>query len=100
MFTVAALYKFVQVEDCVALQQKLKKSCEELGIIGTLLIATEGINGTIAGKEKSIDKILRIIKDDSRFSEIDVKFSSADERPFYRLKIRIKQECFRISLNF
>ena len=48
-FVVAALYKFVVIEDCPALQAELKQLCQSHGIMGTLLIATEGLNGTISG---------------------------------------------------
>lgn len=99
MFTVAALYKFTHIEDCEALQKKLKTSCDELGIIGTLLIAHEGINGTVAGSARGVAQLVHILRSDHRFADIDVKFSSAEERPFYRLKVRIKQEIVTMGIE-
>lgn len=99
MYTVAALYKFVHVKDCDALQTNLKEQCEALGIIGTLLIAPEGINGTIAGSSSTMAEMIQFLRSDERFSDIVVKYSSAEERPFYRLKVRIKKEIVTMGVE-
>lgn len=99
MFTVAALYKFVHIDDCPHLQESLKEKCKFFGIIGTLLIATEGINGTVAGDPKALNNFLDFLKSDIRFADIEIKFSTADERPFYRLKIRIKNEIVTMGVE-
>ena len=61
MFTIVALYHFTRFENHVDLRELLQKKCEQLGICGSLLLATEGINGTIAGTNDSIEKILSYI---------------------------------------
>ena len=92
MFVVAALYKFVSLPDYRDLQADILQSCLDLGVKGTLLLAEEGINGTIAGTRGAIDDILVKLRQDERFSDIDVKESQTDEMPFYRTKVRLKKE--------
>ena len=99
MYRVAALYKFVQIDDCEALQASLRSICEANGIIGTLLIATEGINGTIAGRSEGLEELLDALREDERFADIDVKLSHAKERPFYRLKVKVKKEIVTMGVE-
>jgi UPF0176 protein len=89
---VAALYRFTRFDDCAALRGSLEQSCRENGIRGTLLLAPEGINGTIAGSDQGIANILDTIRALPGCADIDVKFSSAATMPFYRLKVRLKRE--------
>ena len=99
MYRVAALYKFVQIDDCESLQSTLRSECERNGIIGTLLIAKEGINGTVAGSHDGIVALLDTLKSDVRFSDIEVKLSGAQERPFYRLKVKVKSEIVTMGVD-
>jgi UPF0176 protein len=89
---VAALYKFTPFQDCAALRAPLARLCEELGVKGTLLLAHEGINGTIAGSESAIDTVLAHIRSLPGCAGLDVKFSGASAMPFHRMKVRIKRE--------
>jgi len=89
---VAALYRFTPFEDCDALQSDLQALCSEAGIKGTILLAPEGINGTIAGSANAIKAILAHIRSLPGCAEIEVKYSDAAEMPFYRMKVRIKRE--------
>jgi len=89
---VAALYKFVKLPDCASLREPLLAQCDALGITGTLLLAQEGINGTIAGSRSGIDKILAYLRSDRRLSDLEHKESSADHPPFYRMKVKLKKE--------
>lgn len=98
MIRVVALYKFVKVEDRESLQQTLKSWCEELKIKGTLLVAHEGLNGTIAGPKAGIEEFMKRLLSDSRFSDIDHKFSEAEDYPFNRLKVRLKKEIVTIGI--
>ncbi|MEM7727905.1 MAG: rhodanese-related sulfurtransferase [Pseudomonadota bacterium] len=91
-YSVAALYKFVPIDDLQALQTQLRSAGESLGIRGTLLIALEGINGTIAGAPGNIDRMLTSLRSDSRFSDIEVKLSESAAQPFLRYKVRLKRE--------
>lgn len=89
---VAALYRFARVDDCLAMRASLEEVCRSQGVKGTLLIAPEGINGTIAGSVEGIQHVLAHIRSWPKFAHLDVKFSAAEEMPFYRMKVRIKAE--------
>jgi len=98
-FLVAALYKFVTVDDTLDLQQKLKQACTELNIRGTLLVAPEGINGTVSGQADSIKSLIYYLKQDPRFSDIDCKYSWSDENPFFRMKVKLKKEIVTLGVE-
>ena len=95
---VAALYKFVRLEECAALKQALLELCQTHSIKGTLLLASEGINGTIAGSRTGIDAVKAFLEADPRFCDLEYKESFADTMPFYRLKIRIKKEIVTLGV--
>ena len=92
MFTIAALYHFATVADPVQMQSTVKVRCEELQIKGTLLIANEGINGTISGAAANIDSILGFLSSIPEFADLVWKLSTSPEQPFARLKVRLKRE--------
>jgi UPF0176 protein len=89
---VAALYRFARFEHCEGLRAPLARLCREQGIRGTLLLAPEGINGTIAGPADAIAKVLEAIRALPDCAELDVKLSSAATMPFHRMKVRVKRE--------
>ncbi|WP_338466146.1 rhodanese-related sulfurtransferase [Novosphingobium sp. ZN18A2] len=89
---VAALYRFTRFEDCAGLRTPLERLCREQGIRGTLLLAAEGINGTIAGPPEGIAKVLEHIRALPDCADLDVKLSRASAMPFHRMKVRIKRE--------
>lgn len=91
-FLVAALYKFVPLDGLPALQKHLRDSCETHQVCGTILLAPEGINGTIAGPEAGLRQVLEIIRAVPGCSDLDHKESWADEQPFLRMKVRLKKE--------
>ncbi len=92
MFTVAALYHFTRFDDTVAVQAPLLELCKARGITGTLLLASEGINGTIAGDRPGIDAVLAHIRALPGCSELEWKESTAATPPFHRMKVRLKRE--------
>ncbi|WP_092076416.1 rhodanese-related sulfurtransferase [Poseidonocella sedimentorum] len=92
MFTVAALYHFAPVADPAALRPGLLSLCEAEGITGTLLLAREGINGTVAGSAAGIDRLLAHIRALPGFADLEWKLSTAEAQPFARLKVRLKKE--------
>lgn len=92
MYTVAALYHFTPFADVAALQDPLRDACEAGGVVGTLLLAPEGINGTIAGPRAGIDAALAHIRALPGCSDLEWKESTAAERPFKKLKVRLKRE--------
>ena len=95
-FKVAALYHFVSFPDFEALQAPISDFCAGHEIKGTLLLAREGINGTVAGRPAAIDALIVYLKTGNifknRLSGLDVKYSFSDEPPFRRMKVRLKQE--------
>ncbi len=91
-FTVAAMYKFTALPDFEALQGPLQAVCRENGVMGTILLAEEGLNGTIAGPEKGIKAAIDHIQSDNRFDGMSLKYSYAEHMPFHRMKVRLKKE--------
>ena len=95
---VATFYKFVKVDDLVALQDQLYAICNKNNVMGTILIANEGVNGTISSKPREIEKTLISIQKDDRFSEIEIKYSSTNKQPFHKMRVRLKKEIVTIGL--
>jgi UPF0176 protein len=89
---VAALYRFARFEDCLGLKVQLERLCREQRLRGTLLLAPEGINGTIAGPSEGITRVLEAICALPDCAELDVKLSGASTMPFHRMKVRLKRE--------
>lgn len=89
---VAALYCFTRFDDFAALRAPLEAICREHAIRGTLLLAHEGINGTIAGSERGIAEVLTHIRTLPGCADLDVKLSTATTMPFHRMKVRLKRE--------
>ena len=90
--TVAALYKFVDLPDFADLQGPLLACCENNGLLGTLLLAPEGLNGTVAGPPDGIAALLAFLRADPRFADLAPKESFAETPPFYRMKVKLKKE--------
>ena len=95
---VATFYKFFKVDDLVALQDHLYAICNKNNVMGTILIANEGVNGTISAKPREIEKTLISIQKDDRFSEIEIKYSSTNKQPFHKMRVRLKKEIVTIGL--
>jgi UPF0176 protein len=89
---VAALYKFARLDDCEAVRKDLARLCCSAGIKGTLLLAGEGINGTIAGAHEAIERAVAFIRALPGFADLEVKYSAAGTMPFHRMKVRVKPE--------
>ena len=98
-YSVAALYKFVSLPDYASLQPWLKAMGEHLDIRGTILLAEEGINGTIAGSADAIDALLDYLRADPRLADLDAKFSDSAEQPFLRFKVRLKREIVTLGVE-
>lgn len=91
-YLVAALYKFVELPDFADLQSPIRAVCDENGVKGTLLLAAEGINGTIAGPEAGLRRVLAYLNGIPAFDGLVHKESWAKEPPFPRMKVRLKKE--------
>ena len=96
---VAALYKFASLPDYEAMQPSLQSHCVAHGLCGTLLLAHEGVNGTVAGSREGVDALMRYLKLDTRLADIDHKESTADEMPFTRMKVKLKKEIVTIGVD-
>ncbi|MEL7545845.1 MAG: rhodanese-related sulfurtransferase [Pseudomonadota bacterium] len=89
---VLAFYKFVRFDDPSALQKDLFETLRGLGVRGTVLLAAEGVNGTLAGPSDRMDEALKLLRRLPGCSDLEAKESSTDTLPFLRLKVRLKQE--------
>lgn len=92
MLIVAALYHFTRFPDPATLREPLLAVCEDVGVRGTLLLAPEGINGTIAGTREGIDAVLTHIRALPGCEDLVWKESAAETMPFGRMKVRLKRE--------
>ncbi|MCL1594101.1 MAG: rhodanese-related sulfurtransferase [Actinomycetia bacterium] len=99
MFHIAAFYLFVQLENPRAVADALRTFCRERNIRGTVLIAPEGINGTIAGSQKGVDAVVEYLRADARFMNLEAKMATAESDPFYRLKVRLKKEIVTLGVG-
>ncbi len=95
-YKVAAFYQFAALPDFRKLREPLRARCVSLGLKGSVLLAQEGINGTLAGTDKGIDGLVRELQEGELFAgrldNLELKFSSSQAMPFRRLKVRLKKE--------
>ncbi|WP_263410820.1 oxygen-dependent tRNA uridine(34) hydroxylase TrhO [Terriglobus tenax] len=91
-YTIAALYRFVEVPDPEALAAEIRALFTGGDLRGTLLVAPEGVNGTLAGSAETIDRLLTALEEKVGLERSEVKFSASEEEPFQRLKIKVKKE--------
>jgi len=96
---VAALYKFASIGDCPGLRGRLLELCQREGILGTLLIAPEGLNGTVAGSRAAIDRLAAAIRAIPGCSDVEWKESRAAVQPFKRMKVRLKREIVTMGVD-
>ena len=90
---VVSLYRFLELEDPNAFKEQLKALCDAEGLLGTMLVATEGINGTLAGNEASILKVITWIRMTFGIAEeLDARWTDADEAPFRKMRVKVKNE--------
>jgi UPF0176 protein len=97
--TIVSLYKFVNILDTESFRKELLAECKNSAIKGTFIIATEGINGTIAGTGENIESVIQFLECDNRFADIECKYSFDNKIPFYRLKVKIKDELIPIGVD-
>src|SRR5210317_489752 len=98
-YVVAALYRFARLPQFEALREPLLDQCVSFGIRGTLLLANEGINGTVAGTREGIDLLLSHLKAIPELAQLDHKESFCDELPFYRMKVKLKKEIVTMGVE-
>lgn len=95
---VASFYKFIALPDYKQLQEPIRQACQNAGVKGIILLASEGINSTIAGSREGIDAILALLRQDPRLSDLEHKESFCQKVPFRRLKVRLKKEIVTIGI--
>jgi len=97
-YLIAALYRFVQLDDAAALRQPLYDFCARHKVRGTVLLASEGINGTLAGTPHAMREVLAWLRQDARLAALEHKESWAAQQPFYRLKVKLKREIVTMGI--
>src|SRR6478672_5242612 len=95
---VVTFYKFVQLLDFGEKQIPLRSFCQEQGVKGTILLAAEGINGTIVGSRQAIDAVLAYLRSDVRLADLELKESTTDSALFRRMKVQLKREIVTLGL--
>lgn len=98
-FTVAALYRFARLPQYESLRAPLTELCDQNGIKGTLLLAAEGINGTVAGTKEAIAKLIDYLSTIPELADPELKYSHASEMPFLRMKVRLKREIVTMGVE-
>ena len=97
-WVVAALYQFKEVENSLDLQQRLLDLVKTINLCGTLIVADEGINGTVAGDREAIDVIHQFLLNEG-FQDMEYKESQSDEKPFRKMKIKHKKEIVTLGVE-
>lgn len=91
-YPVILFYKYVALEAPDAFATMQRALCAELGLKGRVLIATEGINGTLAGSREAVDRYVATLRADERFADLEVKVSAGDASTFQRLVVKVRPE--------
>ena len=98
-YTVGSFYKFFPVQFPDRLHGILNIKCNELSLVGSIIIASEGINGTVAGEEKAILNLVEFLKASQGFRSLEIKLSFTNFLPFLRMKIKVKNEIVTIGID-
>ncbi len=98
-FLVCAMYKFVTLDNYREMRVPLRTFMEQHNIKGTILLAHEGLNGTVSGTEEDIQRLLNHLNEDVRIAPISYKFSWHDSQPFYRTKVKLKKEIVTMGVD-
>lgn len=99
-YKITALYKFFENPNPEDFKEKLKVLCKEFGVTGMLIVAREGLNGTIAALADNMDAFLpRLFALEPQLSGLEIKFSYSDEQPFYRMRIAVKREIVTLGVE-
>jgi UPF0176 protein len=99
VFHIAAFYQFAGLSELDAARDRLVALGAECDVKGTILLAPEGVNGTIAGPREDVEAFLSLLRSDPRLSSLEAKWSTSDEDPFRRLKVRLKREIVTLRVD-
>jgi len=100
VFTNIAFYKFVSILDPKNLQSQLLDFCLQLNLKGTIIVASEGINSCLVGKDEDIHQFIEYMQNDSRFSDIDFKKSVSNKIPFRKMLVKLKKEVIPMGFSY
>lgn len=95
--SILLFYKFVEIRDPEAFKKEHLEFCEDLGILGKVLVAEEGINGSVSGTKEQTDKYKEVLREDPRFTDIEFKEEFGKEHPFTKMSIKVKKEIIRLD---
>jgi UPF0176 protein len=98
-YQVAAFYKFASLDDITVMQQHISQVCKDAGLLGTILLASEGINGTVAGSSAGIESLFEFLRQYPGLETLDNKISYCNRNPFYRMKVRLKKEIVTLGVE-
>ena len=96
---VAAFYRFTPLDGIQELQREISRVCKAADLLGTILLAHEGINGTIAGSADEIDGLFSFLGRYSGLKNLERKLSYCNRNPFYRMKVRLKKEIVTLGVD-
>ena len=96
---IIAFYHFASIGDYVELRAPLRRFCIQHGLLGTILLAAEGINGTVAGRVTGVESLLARLSTDTRFQGLSHKISWAEKQPFHRMKVKLKKEIVTMGIH-
>lgn len=95
---VVTFYQFAKLENLAGLKLRFHDYAESQGVLGTILLAGEGINGTLAGPEEGVRAVVSLLRGHPRLADLEVKESWSADLPFYRLRVRLKKEIVTMGL--
>lgn len=98
-YHIAAFYHFADLPEFADWQAPLEELCARHGLIGTILLAHEGVNGTVSGSLEGLEALLAHLRSDSRFTDLQAKWSHTDDKPFLRMKVRLKKEIVSLGID-
>ena len=100
IFQYAALYGFNTIVDPEKRKKSLLRFCQDNKVLGTFLIANEGINGTVSGQPDSIENVVNFIKNWNEIKDLEIKYSNSSQNGFYRMKVKVKKEIVTMGIPF
>ena len=100
IFQYVALYGFNTIDDPEKRKKSLLRFCQDNKVLGTFLIANEGINGTVSGQPDNIKNVIKFIKSWNEIKDIQIKYSNSSQNGFYRMKVKVKKEIVTMGMPF
>ncbi len=95
---IATFYRFVELEDHAAMREPLLRQCQALAITGTVLLAGEGLNATLAGSREALESLLRWLGEDQRLAGLMPRWSTAPQSPFRKMKVKLRREIVTLGV--